>query len=302
MRQATRPSTWLPVPSLLRSKTVSLWAISSYGGRKQEHCKAPISHLKYNPPYHHNAGQLHAKSSVNYCLLRQIPGGEGGIGKYETKKPKIKYVGWEHTRVGTKTKTKTKAKHSSTAHLHNSEHTMALYQCLCQRFYLWGVNTCNITQMSTGCWTPANQKLMIVSGRISESPVPPLWSLLRTSQAPLRHSRWHPKRSWKKKKWTSNLANLHYNTQKWQSTHLKTHPPTSMKTLACLKSPVFHWMQPYDISAGTSSAVGGSKLENLWNKKTQINSVGWQHTRVDNNKTNKAQASHFCSSASGGGR
>ena len=29
-------------------------------------------------------------------------------------------------------------------------------------------------------------------------------------------------------------------------------------------------------------------------KKAQINSVGWQHTRVDNNNTNKAQVSRFC--------
>ena len=42
---------------------------------------------------------------------------------------------------------------------------------------------------------------------------------------------------------------------------------------------------------------GGIKFENLWNKKPQINSVGWQHTRVDNNKTNKAQAGRFCSTA-----
>ena len=27
--------------------------------------------------------------------------------------------------------------------------------------------------------------------------------------------------------------------------------------------------------------------------KSKINSVGWQHTRVDNNKTNKIQASRF---------
>ena len=33
-------------------------------------------------------------------------------------------------------------------------------------------------------------------------------------------------------------------------------------------------------------------------KKAQINSIGWQHTRVDNNKTNKAQASRFCSTTS----
>ena len=33
-------------------------------------------------------------------------------------------------------------------------------------------------------------------------------------------------------------------------------------------------------------------------KNLQINSVGWQHTRVDNNRTNKAQASRFCSTVS----
>ena len=33
---------------------------------------------------------------------------------------------------------------------------------------------------------------------------------------------------------------------------------------------------------------GGVKLENLWNKKAQMNFVGWQHTRIDNNRTNKA--------------
>ena len=33
-------------------------------------------------------------------------------------------------------------------------------------------------------------------------------------------------------------------------------------------------------------------------KRAQINSVGWKHTRVDNRKTNKVQASRFCSTAS----
>ena len=42
---------------------------------------------------------------------------------------------------------------------------------------------------------------------------------------------------------------------------------------------------------------GGVKLEHLRNKKAQINSVG-KHTRVDNNKTKKAQASRFCSTVS----
>ena len=32
---------------------------------------------------------------------------------------------------------------------------------------------------------------------------------------------------------------------------------------------------------------GGVKLEYYWDKKAQINSIGWHHTRVDNNKTNK---------------
>ena len=33
---------------------------------------------------------------------------------------------------------------------------------------------------------------------------------------------------------------------------------------------------------------GGSKIENfIKQKKKQINSVGWPHTRVDNNKKNK---------------
>ena len=42
----------------------------------------------------------------------------------------------------------------------------------------------------------------------------------------------------------------------------------------------------------------GVKLENFWNKKHKINSVGWKHTRVDNNKTNEAQTSRFSSTAS----
>ena len=48
------------------------------------------------------------------------------------------------------------------------------------------------------------------------------------------------------------------------------------------------------------SGGGGVKMENLWNKKPQINSVGWQHmrVRVDNSKTNKAQDSRFSSTAS----
>ena len=33
-------------------------------------------------------------------------------------------------------------------------------------------------------------------------------------------------------------------------------------------------------------------------KKPKINSVDWQHTRVDNKKANKAEASRFCSTAS----
>ena len=33
-------------------------------------------------------------------------------------------------------------------------------------------------------------------------------------------------------------------------------------------------------------------------KKNKINSVGWQYTRIYNNKTNKAQASRFCSNVS----
>ena len=37
---------------------------------------------------------------------------------------------------------------------------------------------------------------------------------------------------------------------------------------------------------------GGVKLKIYEIKKAQINPVGWQHTRVANNKTNKAQASH----------
>ena len=32
-------------------------------------------------------------------------------------------------------------------------------------------------------------------------------------------------------------------------------------------------------------------------KKAQINSAGWQRKRVDNNRTNKAQASGFCSTS-----
>ena len=48
---------------------------------------------------------------------------------------------------------------------------------------------------------------------------------------------------------------------------------------------------------------GGVKLDNLWNKKKQKqNQLCWlafgKHTRVIINKTNKAQASHFCSTAS----
>ena len=42
---------------------------------------------------------------------------------------------------------------------------------------------------------------------------------------------------------------------------------------------------------------GGRKLENLWNKKRKINLFLADNTRVDNNKTNKAQASRFCSTA-----
>ena len=46
---------------------------------------------------------------------------------------------------------------------------------------------------------------------------------------------------------------------------------------------------------GATTVWGGSKIGNFWNKKktSKTNSVGWQHTRVENNKTNKAQASRF---------
>ena len=62
--------------------------------------------------------------------------------------------------------------------------------------------------------------------------------------------------------------------------------------------------QAYGQGSGLHAALlrseggGGVKLENIWIKKAQINSVDWQHTRVDNNKTNKAQDSRFCSTAS----
>ena len=50
--------------------------------------------------------------------------------------------------------------------------------------------------------------------------------------------------------------------------------------------------------SGNALRLGGGgdgvKLENLWNKKAQINTVDWQDTRVDNNKTNKAQVSRYC--------
>ena len=60
------------------------------------------------------------------------------------------------------------------------------------------------------------------------------------------------------------------------------------------------WAASGDKFNGTAGGGGGVKWKNLWNtkKKPKINSVGWQHTRVDNNKTNKAQASRFCSTAS----
>mgnify|MGYP003571743093 CR=1 FL=1 len=58
------------------------------------------------------------------------------------------------------------------------------------------------------------------------------------------------------------------------------------------------WLVTWEFDFATHWGGGGVKLENLWNKKTQINSVGWQHARVDNNKTNKAQASRYW----GGGR
>ena len=44
---------------------------------------------------------------------------------------------------------------------------------------------------------------------------------------------------------------------------------------------------------GVTLGLGGVKLENVKNKKGRIIFVGWQHTRIDNNKTNKAQASSF---------
>ena len=54
------------------------------------------------------------------------------------------------------------------------------------------------------------------------------------------------------------------------------------------------------ISASGMSAGGGGKIgKYLKQKKPKINSIGWQHTRVDNNKkTNKAQASRLCGTAS----
>ena len=45
-----------------------------------------------------------------------------------------------------------------------------------------------------------------------------------------------------------------------------------------------------NISVKVKITGGGGKIRKLMKqKKDQINSVGYQHTRVDNNKTNKAQ-------------
>ena len=58
-----------------------------------------------------------------------------------------------------------------------------------------------------------------------------------------------------------------------------------------------------NISAHNESTLlgggGGSEMEKFMkHKKPKINSVGWQHTRVYNNKTDKAQASRFFITAS----
>ena len=49
----------------------------------------------------------------------------------------------------------------------------------------------------------------------------------------------------------------------------------------------------WEIKKNKKGGGGGVKVENCWNKKAQINSVDWQHTRVDNNKTKpRPVASH----------
>ena len=54
--------------------------------------------------------------------------------------------------------------------------------------------------------------------------------------------------------------------------------------------------------AGMMVVVGGSKIGKFMKQKSP-NQLCWlatlQHIRVDNSKTNKAQASRFCSTASG---
>ena len=68
-------------------------------------------------------------------------------------------------------------------------------------------------------------------------------------------------------------------------------PPCSKSATSCVKcqqqscSPL-SFCAPLTPTRRTSVflliRVGGGGLENLWNNKAQINSVGWQHTKVDN--------------------
>ena len=55
--------------------------------------------------------------------------------------------------------------------------------------------------------------------------------------------------------------------------------------------------EPWGLSMLADVRGGGVNWTICETKKAQINSVGWQHTRVDNSKTNKAPASRFCSTA-----
>ena len=56
--------------------------------------------------------------------------------------------------------------------------------------------------------------------------------------------------------------------------------------------------QVFDTSRRRKTALGGGGKIEKFTKRTQIKYVGWQHTRVYYNKTNKAQASRFCSTTS----
>ena len=82
--------------------------------------------------------------------------------------------------------------------------------------------------------------------------------------------------------------------------------PTCIFLFSCGRAASRYSQNPLPSPNASSYADGAMLWEGggYWKpKKPKINSVGWrQHTRVENNKTNRAQDNRFCSTASRDGK